>query len=196
MFAPDLRYLAHKGAPTESMYAFDIEPQFFDLGFQFYNDADRWKGEFFAANGLEELDASSLGQLKGKIDIIWSPKFLHLWDRPHQIEVAARMVSFLKPQPGSLFCGSQNGLPEAEEAPIAEGAFAGQQKSFFLGNADTIKEIWNEVAARTGTEWNVESRLLDMRTLGMHKDDGSPYKKRTGYNLQWTATLLGPPSNR
>lgn len=100
------------------------------------------------------------------------------------------MVELLRPVPGSLFCGSQNGLPEPEEMPLVHGAFDGQQKTFFLGNADTLKEMWNEVAARTGTKWNVESRLLDLRTIGLHNDDGSPYKRKTGYNLQWTVTLL------
>lgn len=74
MFAPDLRYLAYKGAPTDKMYAFDIKPDFFHLGFDFYNDRDRWKGTFFAADGLQELDASPLGDLKGEVDIVWAPK--------------------------------------------------------------------------------------------------------------------------
>ena len=38
--------------------------------------------------------------------------------------------------------------------------------------------------------WEVEAWLVDLRTLGLHRDDGSEYAKYTGYNLQWTATLL------
>ena len=179
------------------MYGFDIEPRFFDIGFDFYNDRDRWKGSFFAANALQEFDSSSLGDLKGKIDIMWSPKFLHIWSRSRQVDVAARLVALLKPQPGSLFVGSQNGLPEPEELPMpmTNGSFEGQQDTIYMGNADSIKDMWDEVAERTSTKWNLESRLLDLRTIGMHRDDGSYYKKKTGYVLQWTATLLEPPTS-
>ena len=70
--------------------------------------------------------------------------------------------------------------------------FEGQQKTFFIGNVETIKEIWTEVGKRSGTKWNVDARLLDLRSIGLHEDDGSMYKKKTGYNLQWTATLIEP----
>lgn len=58
-----------------------------------------------------------------------------------------------------------------------------------MANAEALKEMWNEVAELTGTRWAVDSRLFDLRTIGLHKDDGSEYKRRTGYNLQWTAAL-------
>ena len=194
MVSPDLRQLAYEGARTDNMYAFDIIPGYFDIGYDFYNDRERFKGKFLTADGLKPLDETPLGNLKGSIDIIWSPKFLHIWDRETQIAVAAKLVALLKPQPGSMFVGSQNGLPVAEEIPIS-GDLPGLGKSFFTGNADSIKEMWTELAAQTGTKWNVEARLFDLRTIGLHEDDGSEYKRKTGYNLQWTATLLEPPSS-
>ena len=176
------------------MYGSDIEPVFFDIGFDFYNDRKKFKATFFGASVTEELDASPLGKLKGKVDIIWAAKLVHLFDREHQIEVSARLVALLKPQPGSMFVGSQNGLPDARELPLPSQVFqnASLGSTFFMGNANTIKEDWEELAKRTGTKWTVESTLLDLRTSGRHEDDGSEYKKRTGYNLQWTATLIEP----
>jgi len=190
MVAPDLRYLASKGAPTKNMYGFDIEPGFFDIGFDFYGDRTRWAGDFFEADATKPFEQSKLGELKGQLDIIWCPKFLHLFDREHQIELAARLVELLRPVAGSMFVGSQNGLPESEELPFKNGSFGTTQKGIWMANADEIKAMWGEVAERTKTKWDVEARLLDLRTIGLHKDDGTFYKTKTGYNLQWTATLL------
>ena len=160
-----------------------MKPEFSDTGFDFYNDRSRWQGTFFAANGLDELDASPLGELKGKIDVIWSLKLLHLFPRDTQVTVAAHTVSLLKPVRSNMFVGAQNGLTDPKEIHIQEGTAVGMQKSFFLGNADTIKEIWNEGAKQTGSKWNVESKLLDLRTKGLHQGDGSEYSKVIGYNL-------------
>ena len=174
------------------MYGFDIVPGFFDLGFDFYNDRDRFHGRFLEADGSKDLTTSALGRLKGQVDVIWCPKYLHIYDREHQVQVACNLIQLLRPRAGSLFVGSQNGLPEPEDLVLQGQTFEGQQSSAFLGNAETMREIWNEVAARTGTKWDVQARLLDLRTIGLHKDDGSMYKRKTGYNLQWTATLVEP----
>ena len=184
MFAPDLRQLTYEGAPTAKMCGFDIASGFFDISYKFYNDKDRFKGRLFAADIFDDSPESPLNQLDGTLDIVWAPKFIHLFDKATQVEVAARLVKLLKPQPGSLFGASQNGLPEAEEVQLPGGRTA------FLGNANTAKELWSQVEERTGTRWHFESRLLDLRTIGMHKEDGSEYKRKTGYNLQWTATML------
>lgn len=171
------------------MYGFDIEDRFFELGYDFYGDLDRWRGDFFAADGTKPLGSSPLGKLKGEVDVVWCPKYLHLYDREHQVEVACNLVQLLRPRAGSMFVGSQNGLPEPEEVPLQGRTFNGQG-TFFMGNAETLKEIWAEVAARTGTKWDLDARLLDLRTVGLHTEDGSQYKRKTGYNLQWTATLI------
>jgi hypothetical protein len=189
-FSSDFRFLAFQGVPTNNMYGFDIEPRFFDIAFEFYNDRDRWKGTFITADASKDLDESPLGKLKGKMDIVWCPKFLHLYDRQGQVEMASRLIGLLKPTAGSLFVGSQNGVPQSEEIPLPS---AEQKRVCWFANADDIKLMWDEVAARTRTRWNVESRLLDLRTLGLYKDEGSEYSKKIGYNLQWTATLLEPP---
>lgn len=174
------------------MYGFDVEEKFFPIGYDFYQDRETFRGTFFAADGWQDFSKSRLGELEGKMDIIWCPKFLHLFDRPHQIILASRLVALLKPQPGSMFVGSQNGYPGTLSVPIAPGTFVGQQDTFFMGDEEAIREMWEEVAGTTGTKWDLQARLLDMRTIGLHVDDGSDYKKRVGYNLQWTATLLEP----
>ena len=174
------------------MYGFDIESRFFDIGFDFYNDRDKFQGTFLAADASKDLAMTALAPLVGKVDVIWCPKFLHIFHREHQVEVAANLIQLLRPRAGSLFVGSQNGLPDPEELAIAGNAFVRQQATAFMGNAETIREIWAEVAKRTGTKWDLQAQLLDLRTLGLHKDDGSVWAKKVGYNLQWTATLIEP----
>ena len=88
------------------MYGFDIEPRFLNLGFDFYRDRDRWEGEFFTADGTKDLDSSPLLKLVGKVDVLWCPKYLHLYDRDHQVQVACNLVQLLRPQAGSMFVGS------------------------------------------------------------------------------------------
>lgn len=122
MISPDLRQLAYEGAPTDKMYAFDIEPRFFDVGYDFYNDRDHFKATFMTVDGTKAIDETPLRDLKGKLDIIWCPKFLHLFNRAGQIETAARLIQLLKPQAGSMFVGSQNGFPEPNETPISNSA--------------------------------------------------------------------------
>ncbi|KAK5169390.1 uncharacterized protein LTR77_005365 [Saxophila tyrrhenica] len=190
MIAPDLRYLASRGAPAERMYGFDIEAGFFDIGFDFYRDRERWHGSFFEADGTKPLSETKLAVLKGKMDILWCPKFLHLFDRAQQIAVSCNLVGLLRSVTGSLFIGSQNGRPVPEEMPVKEGSLGHGQNSIFGANAEEMQRMWAEVGERTGTKWEVEARLLDLRTVGLHVEDGSWYKRVTGYNLQWTARLV------
>ncbi|EMC98103.1 hypothetical protein BAUCODRAFT_32104 [Baudoinia panamericana UAMH 10762] len=187
MISPDLRLLAWEGAPTNRMFAFDIEPTFFDLGFDFYNDRDKWQGHFIDADGTKPIDETPLKDLKHAVDIVWCPKFLHLFDRQGQIDNATRLIEMLKPQPGSIFAGSQNGLPETQDVTYANSRMGTGYRTIWMANAKAVEEMWNEVARKTNTTWDVQARLLDLRTIGMHEDDGSEYKRKTGYNLQWTA---------
>lgn len=173
------------------MYGFEIEPRFFDVGFNFYQDKDVWKGHFFKGDVFGTGTDSDLGKLEGKLDIVWAAKIIHLFERDTQIKVAANLVRLLKPKPGSLFVGSQNGYPENFSVPIAKTMFPGQGRNFWMANKEGFEQMWKEVAEQTGTRWNVEANLLDLRTVGLHEDDGSEYKKWTGYNLQFTCTLIG-----
>ncbi|EME88427.1 uncharacterized protein MYCFIDRAFT_100731, partial [Pseudocercospora fijiensis CIRAD86] len=161
MIAPDLRELAYAGAPSVKMYGFDIQPGFFEIGYDFYKDLDNFEGHFFPADVLKDFSESQLASLTRRIDIIWCAKFIHLFDRANQPIMAAKLVSLLKPRPGSMFLGSQNGYPGGHDILIKEGnqRILPQSDRIFLGDAEHIKEIWAEVGEKTNTKWKVESRL-------------------------------------
>ncbi|KAI9713981.1 MAG: hypothetical protein M1820_000711 [Bogoriella megaspora] len=188
MIAPDLRQLAYEGAPTDRMYGFDIESRFFDISYDFYSDRDRFRGKLLEADVFKSQ--SPLNNLEGQMDIVWCSKFMHLFNRETQIDVAVRLIKLLKPTPGSMFVGSQNGCEIDYEISLPNDGFHAQTRGFWLGNKEGIEKLWKEVSELTGTRWEVEARLFDLRTVGMHKEDGSEYKKRTGYNLQWTCTRV------
>lgn len=63
MISPDLRQLAYEGAPTAKMHGFDIEPGFFDIGYDFYRDRDSFKATFFTADVQGDFDGNPLRQL-------------------------------------------------------------------------------------------------------------------------------------
>ncbi|KAF2151566.1 hypothetical protein K461DRAFT_294469 [Myriangium duriaei CBS 260.36] len=186
-FSTDLRQLAFEGAPTDRMNAFDVETAFFDIGYDFFRDKQKFKARFVHVNFVDEKD-QSLDKFKGNIDIIWAAKFVHLFDHEHQIQAVIKLIRVLKPQAGSMFVGSQNGFPGSMDAPIGDPK-PGFQSTIKLHDEDSIRALWKEVEARTGTRWDVEAKLIDMRTIGMHKDNGTEYTRRTGYNITYIAIL-------
>jgi hypothetical protein len=78
MISLDLLQLAFVGAPSESMYAFDMEAGFFELAYESCNDRDTFKSTFVKADGFADLESTKLRKYKGMFDIMWCPKFLHL----------------------------------------------------------------------------------------------------------------------
>ena len=69
----DLRHLVNAGAPAKSLYGFDIV-NFWDLGFEMFNDHDRFDDAHFVQADIMAVDdgdgKGELADFKGKIDII------------------------------------------------------------------------------------------------------------------------------
>lgn len=185
-FSTDLRQLAFEGAPTESMYGFDVETAFFDIGYDLFRDKEKFKAEFVHVDFVDGEDRS-LERFRGKMDIVWAAKFVHLFDAEHQIQAVVKLIQVLKPVAGSMFVGSQNGFPGCLDLKI-QMVKPGFQDTIRLHDEESIRELWREAEVRTGTQWDVEAKLVDMRDLGLHEDDGTEYKRRTGYNITYTAT--------
>lgn len=190
MIAQDLRQLAFDGAPTDNMYGFDLEPEFFDIGYDFFRDQETFRGSFMKVDAGQDFSETPLTNLVGKMDVIWCAKFIHLYDYDDQIAMASKLVRLLKPQPGSMFVGSQNGFPGGRQMKLSgAGSMGSKTSSIFMNDVDHLKQIWKEVSKRTGLDFDVEVTLLDLRTIGRHKDNGSEYHKIIGYNLQYLITI-------
>lgn len=148
----DIRKLVHDGAPSENTYASDLKQVFWDLGFGMFLDKSSLKTKFLEADIFD--DDSQLKQLDGKIDIINAASFFHLFDLEGQIKAARRVARLLRPVPNSLIVGRQGGKPEA-------GSFSHLMKGMnaYWHNAESWKEMWEQVGRETGMEFHVEAVL-------------------------------------
>ncbi|KAA8651056.1 hypothetical protein EYZ11_008393 [Aspergillus tanneri] len=166
----EIRSLAHAGIPGSQLYGFDLEPGFFDLGYQLFRDQGRLHATLVAGDlGLEENQyvASELVKtLTGKIDIVWAGSLLHFWDYEGQVDATVRLVRMCRDRKGVVVCGRQMG-----------SLFAGMytltglmEKEHYRHNVQSLKGLWFDVAARTQTKWEVEAQLEVGETTTSTKD--------------------------
>ncbi|KAK7676270.1 hypothetical protein QCA50_020771 [Cerrena zonata] len=61
---------------------------------------------------IEISKVTEIGQLRGAISHFYTGALFHLFDEPTQYQLACRVASLLKLQPGSVIFGRHQGLPE------------------------------------------------------------------------------------
>ncbi|KAJ5448036.1 hypothetical protein N7445_002857 [Penicillium cf. griseofulvum] len=149
----ELRQLVFDGVPSENLYASDLRQDFYDIGYDLFNDLDHLKAQFIVADVFDD-NSDLVKDLSDKIDIVNAASFFHLFNWNQQVLVAKRLVGLLRDKPGSLLIGRQIGLvnpppPEDEEA-------AGKH---YRHDPATWKKFWEQVGAETGTKWEVETRM-------------------------------------
>ena len=148
----DVRKLVSDGVPSENTFASDVKKTFWDLGYDMFLDKSSLRTKFLEADIFDE--DSQLKQLDGKLDIVHTSSFFHLFDLEEQIKVAKRVIRLLKPVPNALLVGRQAGLPDA-------GSFSHvlNRTGPFWHNAESWKDMWERVGKETGTQWHVEAEL-------------------------------------
>ena len=159
-FGQDLRRLAADEAPTENMYANDVNGELWELGYKLFDDRDRMKARFFQGNILE--DTSWLTKLNGEISVILAYQFLHLFSWEKQIQIAKKMVATLKKD--TIIMGSQMGKNRAKEKSSPWG-------TMFYHTPQTFREMWKQVGHETETTWKVEAKMLDLGEWGLQPED-------------------------
>jgi len=149
-FGQDLRKLVADGAPSEHLYASDLRPEFFDLGYELFRDKSTLKSKFLVG---DVFDASSpLSELDGKIDIIYAASFLHLFSYEDQVKVCKRIVKLLKEKKDSVVLGRQIGHEHAGEQANRNDA----TRTRWRHNEESFKRMWDEVGESTGSNWRVD----------------------------------------
>ena len=140
-----IRQLIAEGVSSERLYGTDLQPRFLDLGYELFDDRDRIKSKatFVAGDMLQENDAR-LEELTGRVDIIYSAAFFHLFEREAQIRAAKRMVRFLRPKNPKAMIFGRNGGPK----------ITGWEK--YVLDTESWRRIWDEVGETTGTCWRTE----------------------------------------
>ncbi|THX88731.1 hypothetical protein D6C98_02432 [Aureobasidium pullulans] len=159
-FGQDIRRLVNDGVPGSVLIGSDLHQGFLDLGYDLFKDKDKLNSKFIAADVFESQ--SALTPLAGKIDILHTSSFFHLFGYEGQKKIARRVVQLLKPQKDSLLVGRQVGNVRAHE----EESSASGSGNMFLQNVESWKQMWEEIGEETGTQWEVNATLEDWPLVG------------------------------
>lgn len=182
-FGQEIRQLIADGAPPENLHGSDLRQEFVGLGYELFPDREREgrKISWHLANVFDDADPA-WKDITGKISIIYTGAFFHLFDRDEQLAVAKRVVSLLKPEPGVLLLGRQVG--NDNPGTFSASGYSGE-KERFRHNVQSWTELWNEVGEATGSKWKVDG-VLDLFNVG----PTDPEKKLTDLRLEKDARRL------
>ncbi|KAJ5747909.1 uncharacterized protein N7511_009605 [Penicillium nucicola] len=161
----ELRQLVFDGVPSENLYASDLRQDFFDIGYDLFNDHDSLKSQFIMADIFDD-NSDLVKALSNGINIVNAASFFHLFDWDRQVTIAKRLIGLLHDQPGSLLVGRQVG--RVDPPPPEKKNEAGYR---YRHDPSTWKKLWEQVGAETGTEWEVEA--------WMEKWDGAGSMEKT-----------------
>lgn len=123
----DARKLVVDGYPAQNVFACDLHQEFLDHGDQLYAGDARTHGIRFMAADVLELPHSSgnaadvplaevkeLSQLRGKVLHLYAGNFFHLFDEKTQYDVALRLATLTRREPGMILYGRQIGARKAQ----------------------------------------------------------------------------------
>ena len=142
------------------MYASDINQQLWQLGFELFRDEGRMCATFFQGDILDP--ESDLKQLSGEIDIIIASQLLHLFGWEQQ-KTAMKSILRLS-RVGTTLVGYQRGQLQHQTVMRPWG-------ELFLHDLTSFREIWVELECETGSRWELEAEMVDLRDWGMEDED-------------------------
>lgn len=168
-FGQEIRQLIADGAPAENLHGSDLRQEFVDLGYDLFKDkgGEGRKISWHVADVFDD-NAPEWSSIQGKISIVYTGSFFHLFDREQQIAVAKRIVSLLKNEPDVLVIGRQVG--NINPGLFSRSGYEGERHRF-RHNEQSWTELWDEVGAATGTKWDVKAEL-DLLGIGLGEVEG------------------------
>lgn len=184
----DLRYLVANGAPSDNMYGADIEPGFWEVGYELFKDRSTFRGRYLQSDILDgtgdaPLTSALRQQLYGKVDVIYAGAVFHLWDIDTQFEVLKGLVELTRRNSMVVVC--QLGSVEVATKP----AWREGLKPRLFHNAESVKDLWDRVCKATDTDWKVDARIVDLDVLLPNERD-RVWMDQTNRGLFFEATRV------
>jgi len=140
----------HDGAPSTNLYGCDLTADLINVGYDLYNDHTTLQSQFIVSD-IFDNKSDLVTRFTGHFDIINAMSFFHLFTWDQQIVIAKRIITLLRPRPGSLLVGRQVGKIRHSEDPEAEGSLIG-----YYHNEESWRAMWEVVGRETGTRWRVD----------------------------------------
>ena len=156
-FGQMMRKLVYDGAPSASLCGLDIEGAFISLGFELFMDRDKLQSTFLTGD-IFNMDLTSV---QGTIDILQVSAFFHLFTRPKQLLAVRKLMSILRPEPGSIVVGANLGSLKPAEYELAPGG-----PTSFRHSPESFAELWMEAAGSSGSQWRVDGSLDTVSIVG------------------------------
>lgn len=147
-FGQDIRRLVFDGAKSEHCYGSDLLQDFLDLGYDLFRDKATLKAKFIQADIFDP--SSQLSQLDGKLDILHTASFFHLFSRDDQKIIAKRVLKLMKPAKNTLILGRQVGSREPGEVAKLTGEGKQANATHFRHDEKTWQQLWDEVGTEVG----------------------------------------------
>ena len=154
----EIRQLVLDGAPSTNTYGSDLYPGFFTVGYDLFSDnSDTLHTTFIAADIFDE-SSELVRTLAGKMDIIYTGAFFHLFNLGEQEKVAERVIQLLTLEKGTMVIGRQTGSDEPGEF-FRAGDKEKNGRSHYRHSPQTWTDLWDRVGQKTGTKWEVQADL-------------------------------------
>ncbi|EMD35921.1 hypothetical protein CERSUDRAFT_115828 [Gelatoporia subvermispora B] len=161
-FGNDVRKAVLDGYPVDNIIASDIQPEFWQLGHEFFRSAqgtfpvpfipgDAFDQDFLKRSSpvydtpetpIPDLQAlTTLTPLLGHVSAIHASAFFHLFSEEEQYKLAQSLAGLLSPKPGSMIFGAHSG----REVPGLRTEFAPKEpgKYMFCHSPESWAELWD-----------------------------------------------------
>lgn len=166
----------YDGAPSALLYGIDVQGAFISLGYELFMDQNKLESKFIVGD-VFNMDLTAV---QGTIDIVQASAFFHLFTRPTQLLAVQKLISLLRPIPGSIVVGSNLGSLKPAEYELAPGGLTS-----FRHNPESFAELWKEAAVFSGTKWKVDGSL---DTIGMVGNEHMGWAEPNTRRIVFTVT--------
>ncbi|KAI0344097.1 hypothetical protein BDW22DRAFT_1128383 [Trametopsis cervina] len=188
----DLRKVILDGFPSSQVIGSDLHPDFWEIGHTLFRSTPESfptkfvPGDVFDPTFLEprhivtsvpdgpqpDLESlTTLTPLVGRVSVIHTSAFFHLFNEERQEELARLVGSLLSPEPGSIICGAHAGQPQ--KGLRSEAWQAGQKSEdirLFCHSPESWKELWEKIFGVGKVEVSAMLKEIERRDLEKGED--------------------------